>query len=562
VKFDKVTIVGFAVCIILLFAWEPICRYLGWINPPKPQLTVQTVPSAPAGVAATSAVAAAGKNDKTPATPATELRRFAPMTFQNDDVKVVIDVNSGAVEEIQLKKFFNSDRNSFVTFKDSFAPGTLVLGGLSDWKVVAVTPKTEADGLSVSRVLVNGDRKLELVQNWRSTSNYQLDYGFSLKNLSGETIRLDDLRLMTGALAPVDFQTGDLIRSEVHNLDYFTTKLFSISASAKDEKFNIKVDAPVKWLGASNKYFACLIRPVQPTPEFTGMDPVRRKEIGKIKGEEKEYYTVAAEGKYGMVDLAAGQVWSCKYVYYTGPKELKLLDKFDPESRSIMHLSFLAPMEWISRQLLTFLIWLKGFCGSYGWSIIILTIIVRLIFWPITQKANNSMKKMQKLQPMIQELKEKYKNDQQQLNLKMMELYREQKINPLGGCLPILLQIPVFIALYSTIDSAVELRHTSFMWAYDLAQPDTVAVLFGSLPIHPLVIIMTILMVVQQKMTPAAADPMQQKIMMLMPVVMLFVLYSLPAGLTLYWTVSQIFSIIQLLVTRKNGKDATPVKNS
>ena len=143
------------------------------------------------------------------------------------------------------------------------------------------------------------------------------------------------------------------------------------------------------------------------------------------------------------------------------------------------------------------------------------------------------------------------------MNTKTMELYREQKVNPLGGCLPILLQIPVFLALYSTLDAAVELRQVSFWWAGDLCKPDTVAVILG-LPINPLILAMTLLMFLQQKMTPSAMEPMQQKMMLAMPFVMLFFLYSLPSGLTLYWTVSQIISIIQLLINNRAAADEKP----
>ena len=135
--------------------------------------------------------------------------------------------------------------------------------------------------------------------------------------------------------------------------------------------------------------------------------------------------------------------------------------------------------------------------------------------------------------------------------MRMMELYRVEKVSPLGGCLPILLQIPVFFALYSALDSSVELRQVSFLWCTDLARPDLVGPqinlpFFGPTGLHPLVIAMTLLMVLQQKMTPSNMDPAQQKVMLLMPVIMLFMLYNLPSGLTLYWTVSQVFSILQM----------------
>ena len=202
-------------------------------------------------------------------------------------------------------------------------------------------------------------------------------------------------------------------------------------------------------------------------------------------------------------------------------------------------------------------------------SIIILTLLVRLLFYPVTAKANASMKKMQAVQPKIQELREKYKDNPQLLNTKMMELYRTEKVNPFGGCLPILLQIPVFFALYATLDGAVELRQVPFLWSHDLAAADTVAriplFLFGwSLPINPLVIAMTVLMVIQQRMTPMSMDPVQKKMMMAMPIVMLIFLYDLPSGLTLYWTVSNIFSIIQLRLQQRSGnvQCAAPVKDA
>ena len=140
-----------------------------------------------------------------------------------------------------------------------------------------------------------------------------------------------------------------------------------------------------------------------------------------------------------------------------------------------------------------------------------------------------------------------------ELNQKMMELYRVEKVNPVGGCLPILLQIPVFIALYSALDSAVELRNVPFLWCTDLSRPDLVGPtlpfalpFMGRVGLHPLVIAMTVLMIVQQKMTPTTGDSTQQKMMMIMPIVMLFMFYNLPSGLTLYWTVSNIFSILQM----------------
>ena len=128
----------------------------------------------------------------------------------------------------------------------------------------------------------------------------------------------------------------------------------------------------------------------------------------------------------------------------------------------------------------------------------------------------------------------------------MMELYKKEGVSPFGGCFPMLLQLPIFIALYSTLDSSVELRHVSFLWAQDLSRPDLVGPTIMGIGLHPFIIISTLLMVVQQKLTPPMSDPMQQKMMMLMPVIMLFFFYSFPSGLALYWTVNNLLSILQM----------------
>jgi YidC/Oxa1 family membrane protein insertase len=177
------------------------------------------------------------------------------------------------------------------------------------------------------------------------------------------------------------------------------------------------------------------------------------------------------------------------------------------------------------------------------------------------------MKKMQKVQPKLKELRDKYKDNPQLLNQKMSELYRQEGVNPLAGCFPIVLQIPIFFALYAMLDNVVQLRHVSFLWCKNLAAADTVCriplfvdfpLIGSSIPINPLVLIMTALMVIQQRMTPMSVDPTQKKMMAMMPIIMLLFLYDLPSGLTLYWTVSNIFSIIQLWLQKRRSQTPVP----
>ncbi|MDX9979737.1 MAG: membrane protein insertase YidC, partial [Lentisphaeria bacterium] len=187
---------------------------------------------------------------------------------------------------------------------------------------------------------------------------------------------------------------------------------------------------------------------------------------------------------------------------------------------------------------------------GYGWAIIVITVVVKLLFFPLSHKGTQSMRKMQALQPQLKELRERYKDDPQKMYRKQQELFKENNVSQLGGCLPMLVQIPVFFGLYNTFRSAIELRQASFLWVADLSLPDTLAFSPEGLPIRPLAIIMSASMLVQQKMTPAA-DPNQQRMMMFMSLFFLWIFYGMPAGLTLYWTTNQILTIVQTLITHR-----------
>jgi len=561
VKFDKQTIAVFAACILLLIIWDPFCRYMGWIQPTPPATASQTADkpatAAPAATPTPTTTAAAA----TPATPAptapvatvapanNNLKALPNAKIGNNDLTMEIDPNQGIISAVTLKKYQNNDRKSLVEFKSQLQPGALAVVPVGNWTLFKVVPQNIGSSeFRLHRFFSSGNSVLEITQTWHLAPSYQYHYEVTVNNAGQTQLTLPELEIFSQSLEPMEQQSGDNIRTESHGIDYCSDSTNSIDADAKDATFNIALNSPVHWISIRNKYFAAIIKPEK---EFAGMKTSRTRQTVN----NKQYYVVAASGLYKNIVLDPGQNKSFGFSGFVGPKEINFLTAFDPQTQYILHLSFVAPMEWISKMLLKFLIMLKDLCcGSYGWAIIVLTIIVRLLLWPVTQKANNSMKKMQKLQPMIQDIRAKHKDNPQVMNTKIMELYREQHVNPLGGCLPILLQIPVFIALYSTIDSAAELRHVSFMWAKDLAQPDTVASIMG-FGINPLVLVMTALMVLQQKMTPSPMDPMQQKMMLIMPVVMLIFLYSLPSGLTLYWTVSQIFSIFQLLMTQKFSAD-------
>jgi YidC/Oxa1 family membrane protein insertase len=176
--------------------------------------------------------------------------------------------------------------------------------------------------------------------------------------------------------------------------------------------------------------------------------------------------------------------------------------------------------------------------------------------WPLQQKATNSMKKMAALQPKMTELREKYPDDPQRMNQELMKLYREYKINPVSGCLPLLIQIPIFFGLFNMLGKAVELRNSPFLWVNDLSQPDTVAIIPGlGFPLNILPLVMAVTMFWQMAVSPKSGDPVQQRVFMFMPLIFVIFCYNYASALALYWSVQNIFSIFQLWVTR----DKTPV---
>jgi YidC/Oxa1 family membrane protein insertase len=248
---------------------------------------------------------------------------------------------------------------------------------------------------------------------------------------------------------------------------------------------------------------------------------------------------------------AAGRL-QYNYQVYFGPKKITTLREAGHDLERIVNFGW---FDKIARPALYLLNFFYGYVGNYGIAIILVTVLIKILFWPIAQKGLKSMKNMQKIQPKMAKLKEKYKDDSARLNQEMMNLYKTYKVNPLGGCLPMILQIPVFFALYKVLLQAIELRHAPFMlWITDLSAPDRLMVgvdipYLGGIPV--LTLLMGGSMFLQQRMTPSPADPTQAKIMMFLPVIFTFMFLNFASGLVLYWLVNNLLSIAQQYVINK-----------
>ena len=280
----------------------------------------------------------------------------------------------------------------------------------------------------------------------------------------------------------------------------------------------------------------------------------------------------AVYGAIGLPDfsLNPGESKSWNYEIYTGPKHYSTLARLDRDRSELAGFDRVPLVGWVAKPFSKLLSWLMdklhNLFGNYGWSIIAITFIIRFAIWPLHIRSQRTMKRMSLLQPKMKEMKEQYKDNPQKLNQEMMLLYRNYGVNPLGGCLPILLQMPIFFGFFAMLRSAVELRHEPWMmWVQDLSMPDTVAELPAGIPliggfdINILPVLMGITMVLQMRMTPTTGDKMQRRIFMFMPLIFLVFCYGFASALALYWTAQNIISIGQTWLLR-NRKDPELVK--
>jgi len=316
---------------------------------------------------------------------------------------------------------------------------------------------------------------------------------------------------------------------------------------------------PLLWVGTSDKYFAAVLQP-EPRP---GRDTSERIFLATARllpecdavvrrdgSEQSRRDNAVVSVETTPIEVAPGEErdkdTADRYLLYLGPKDTRILAGGD--YRGLTALVDYGFFGSISRILLAILNVFHSIVGNYGVAIIFLTLLVRVVLYPLSRKQQISMHRMQRLQPLIKELQQKYKNDRQRLGQEQMRLFKEHGINPLAGCLPLLLQLPIFIGLFSALQRSIDLRQAGFvLWIKDLSRADTIAYL-GNFPVNILPVLMVISWVAQQMTMPRPVDPeqaRQQKMMLFMPVLFGFMLYSTASGLTLYWLTSTFFGILE-----------------
>ena len=513
-----------------------------------PGAAPQTTPQAAAPPAAQAVTVPAPQPAKTAKT----------ITVDTDLYRVTLSEEGGAVTGLVLKQYREAlDKKSplkEVVHGDT--PGGTLLVALPGMAGADLEKAVFASDAGLSQVTVGTDPKVvrfsyqtplglvvEKIYTFQPSS-YLIDLKVNVFNGGAQTYQ--------GSLALGLRNTPHKGKSAIGfegTSGYIAGELKQIDADDFDEEG--KVSGAIGWVAIEDRYFMTSIIPA------AGLDGHMVLSEEKIVMQNQDVkHILKNQLVKDIPPLAPQQTATLETKVFMGPKSLKLLRSFDNNLDKAVNFGF---FDFLAKPCLWFMNYIHGFIPNYGIAIIILTIVTRAMFWPLAKKSYKSMGEMRKIQPLMQEIREKYKNDKARMNQEMMTLYRTYKINPLGGCLPMVIQLPVFFALYRMLYSAIELRHAPFFgWITDLSAPDRLFHFNFDIPlmdspegIPVLTLLMGASMLLQQKMTPTPGDPAQAKMMMLMPVVFTFIFINFSSGLVLYWFVSNLFSIAQQYFTQK-----------
>jgi len=456
-----------------------------------------------------------------------------------------------------------------------------VLALLGDTNLIGdgnfILTKTD-DGVRAEKLLPDG---LWLTKEFHLSSNYLVNASVTLKNTSDKPLALPVQEWVVGTATPMDVDDSyfyiyggamwfDGAKSAPVRPSYFNPSTTSFIFFPRVPKTEYSAGANnVVWAAAENQFFALLAMPKQPAAQIVA----RLVTLPAFSNVEQAPGTPPPQGVqtalvYPAQTLTANSNIERQIVFYAGPKEYRALAdigaEFQNHADNVM--GFGGFFGFCAKPLLLTMNWLHDVTRlGYGWVIVLITFLLRGIFWPLMAASTRSMKRMQALAPEVKALKEKYKDDPQKFTQKQMELWKKHKVNPMGGCLPMVIQMPVFIGFYTMLRSAIELRGAHFLWAADLSKPDTLFMIPGvNFPFNLLPLLMGGAMLWQSHLTPPSPgmDPTQQKMMRYLPAIFILFLYNYSSGLALYMTVSTLLGVLQTKLT-KNLKDpaAVPAKN-
>ncbi|MEI6035152.1 MAG: membrane protein insertase YidC [Verrucomicrobiae bacterium] len=505
--------------------------------PPAP--LASPVPGAPAAAAAPSHPVMAPRAESLSA-------ESAEFIFNND---------VGGIEEVILLMHQGENERSVSLNRDrgmpigalGFVPGE-VFGGFemrADRSKREVTfSKAAPDGLEITKrfILPPASEKKRL---------YTVALEVSFRNPGAAELPVPAFFVSAGGAAPIHptdlpmytcfdwSNAGKMTSIDVNWFSASSVPVLGIPLRGERPLY-LESKPDVQWAAVASQYFCTIVTSKEPSAS------VWSKRFDTKKANNTPVFGIQGAVGLNGFSLAPGATATKSFEIYAGPKDLSLLRQLGGNQDAVLNFGMFG---FVSEFLLWAMNHLKGWLGSYAAAIIVLTLCIKSALWPIQNKATNEMRKMSSLSPLMTSLKEKYKDDPQKMNEETMKLYREYGVNPLSGCFPMLIQIPIFFGFYAMLGTAIELRNSSFFWIHDLSQPDTITHMLG-FPINLLPLIMSCTMIWQMVISPKSGDANQQRILYFMPVIFLVFCYNYASGLALYWTTQNIFSIVQLYLTR------------
>ena len=556
---DRTAWIVVALCVIGLVLWE---IYLAKQMGPKPspvggargQTSPRPTPAILAPSPSPTPVAEAAPSTGEP------VPSFAEKieTLRNSDVELRLTNRGGGIKEAVLLRQVAEKGQPVVLNSAQSPPIGAIIEQPSTSALAEFTASTELDSAvqfehtTAEQVVIR--KRFFFEKSPENKDNYVIEMDVDLENRGNKPYQSGGYFVALGSAAPI------------HPRDYpsYTRLVWCIDGRAKGidvgwfgssggflglgqrpaRPYYQESIAGAEWVAVSNQFFTTLMAPL--TAKATAVWG-RRFDI-EYSPDQK---LLAIEGALGMpgFQLEPGKTYSARFEIYAGPKLYHRLAQLPHNEAEVMDFGM---FKIVCQLLLNFMNLLHSWLHDYGLAILALTTIIKLTLWPIQNKANRSMRQMAALSPKIQELRDKYKDDPTRMNQEVMKLYKQYGINPVGGCLPMMIQIPIFFGLFKMLGQAVELRNAKFLWVKDLSQPDTVAHLpLLGWPINIIPLCMAATQIWLMAMTPKTGDPTQRRIAMFMPLIFLFICYNFAAALALYYTAQNLFSILQFYQNRR-----------
>jgi YidC/Oxa1 family membrane protein insertase len=562
---DRKSFIILAATAVLLLAWHwGVGKFFPPVPaPPQPTNFVATATNDIAGTnaAITGAPVPAVASTNKPGVAATPTAPEETLSIETPEATYTFTSHGGGFKRAQLKHYTESIRrkggsstNELVTMNEHGHSAVLAMQADAAFgdNVFTLT-KTPTNTVIAEKTLPSG---LRIVKQFEPVSNHTVRAHVWFQNTSTQTITLPAQSVSIGAANPAGpeeiSQMSGLFwfngeKAEHVQDGWFDNYAFACFFKRPRTEYESGANA-VQWASAHNQFFVLAVVP-RTNAVASAFKGWRWELPNAVDAKKPATHVFEGAMIYPATNIAGGQFIDRQFTIYAGPKQEKALSQLGRGTSAIMDFGFFSP---ISKVFLRSMNWLHNFM-PYGVAIIVLTIIIKGLFWPLTAASTRSMKRMQALGPEMAKIKEKYKDDPAKANQKTMQFMRENKINPMNGCWPVMIQMPIFFALFRMIPNAIELRGTPFLWVRDLSRADTLFYLPGlDFPFNLLPLFMGVTMFWQARLTPPSPgmDPAQQAMMKYMPLMFLVFLYNQPSGLVLYWTVQNLLTILQTKMTK------------